>query len=254
MHDRDRRESHLDRQDAARILIADDDIVIQSVTGRVLQNAGFSVDTANDGRSAIEALENTDYDLVLMDCYMPGMDGFEATRAIRGPDSPAINPDVPVIAFSALEPANAEARWKDAGMNGHIQKSATSEMLVSAIRNWVGMNRPQDSGNNPGSPGPEIDHGIFDSLIDRFAAEVPATIIELNQALAKGRLDELEQISHRLKGSADVIGSSKLSKRASTAEQAARNGELAKARAPIQDLVDALEELASALSDAGLQA
>ena len=84
-----------------RVLLVEDNVVNQMVARRMLIKLGHEVELAHNGREAIEKLGRDRYDLVLMDCQMPEMDGFEATRIIRDPASPVLDHHVPVIAMTA---------------------------------------------------------------------------------------------------------------------------------------------------------
>jgi PAS domain S-box-containing protein len=120
-----------------RILVVEDNRINQMIAIKLLEKSGFSVGVASDGREAIEALSHEDFDLVLMDCHMPVMDGYEATRRIRDRSSSVRNPDIPIIALTA----NAMERDREAvlgvGMNGHIGKPINREQMLGVINTWL---------------------------------------------------------------------------------------------------------------------
>src|ERR1035438_69942 len=95
-------------------------------------------DVVADGRGALCALAEKDYDLVLMDCQLPEMDGYEATRRIRQPDTAVRNHDIPIIATTAHALAGDRERCMDAGMNGYVSKPLRHEALEQAIEHWTG--------------------------------------------------------------------------------------------------------------------
>lgn len=123
-----------------KILLVEDNELNQEIAIEILQEAGFIVDVANDGSVAVEKMreaENGKYDLILMDVQMPVMDGYEATRRIRGLDDPAAA-DIPIIAMTANAFDEDKKAALDAGMNGHIAKpidvSKLMELLESVLK------------------------------------------------------------------------------------------------------------------------
>lgn len=121
-------------QRSLRILLVEDNEVNQMVAGMLLKKMGHQVDTAENGQLAIEALEQQLYDLVLMDCQMPVMDGYEATRRIRK------NPqwkDLPVIAVTANVMQGDKDDCFASGMNDYITKPYNRKQLSAAITLWT---------------------------------------------------------------------------------------------------------------------
>jgi PAS domain S-box-containing protein len=121
-----------------RILVADDNAVNQRVALRILDKLGYRADAVGDGRQVIRALTTTPYDLVLMDCQMPEMDGYEATRMIRDPSSPVQDHAVPVLAMTAHAMDGDQDRCLNSGMNDYVPKPVTPQQLASAIERWIG--------------------------------------------------------------------------------------------------------------------
>jgi signal transduction histidine kinase/ActR/RegA family two-component response regulator len=123
--------------EGARVLLVEDNFVNQRVAVYMLSKLGARVDVAKHGREAIDILSNARYDLVLMDCQMPEMDGFEATRMIRDPASPVLDHDVPVVAMTANAFAEDRARALGAGMNDFLAKPVDRAMLASTLAKWL---------------------------------------------------------------------------------------------------------------------
>ncbi len=121
-----------------KILVAEDNPTNQDITLAVLSNAGIIARVVDDGRKAVEAVQKSFYDVVLMDIQMPELDGFEATRAIR--KIPALF-DLPIIAMTAHTLKGAEERCRAAGMNGYISKPVSQEKLFQAI---LGVLNPRE--------------------------------------------------------------------------------------------------------------
>ncbi|MEM7316731.1 MAG: response regulator, partial [Planctomycetota bacterium] len=117
-------------QTGTRILIADDSPVNQEVAKGLLEHAGHTVDTADNGREAVSALREADYALVLMDLEMPEMDGFEATREIRAlPNGDTI----PIIAMSAHDALEKQAACNNAGFDAYLAKPFNPDELLDLI-------------------------------------------------------------------------------------------------------------------------
>jgi PAS domain S-box-containing protein len=120
-----------------RILVAEDNIVNQEVALGLLRKLGLHADAVDDGIKAIESLKTDPYDLVLMDVEMPELDGLEATRIIRDPNSDVRNHQVPIIAMTAAAMEGDRERCLEAGMNGYISKPVSPYDLVEALNNWL---------------------------------------------------------------------------------------------------------------------
>ena len=124
-----------------RILLVDDNSINQKVAQGKLRSLGYEPDVASNGIEAVKALEQIDYDLVLMDCHMPEMDGFEATGVIRDPGSNVLNHSVPVIALTANNMKSDRERCLEAGMNDFLTKPVKVDALAEMVEKWSGINR-----------------------------------------------------------------------------------------------------------------
>lgn len=128
---------------SARILIAEDNIINQKVVQTMLQRMGYHSDVVCDGRETLRALANIPYDLVLMDCQMPEMDGFEASNQIRSGEAGALDARIPIIALTANAMKGDRERCMEAGMDDYLAKPLKSEELQAVILKWLknGENR-----------------------------------------------------------------------------------------------------------------
>ncbi|MCG8344332.1 MAG: PAS domain S-box protein [Chlorobiales bacterium] len=115
------------------ILVVDDSKTNLMVAVHMLKKMGYHVDTAEDGRKAIHALESKPYDLVLMDLQMPNMDGYECTREIRNPDSKVLDHNLPIIALTAHTREEDRKQCLECGMNDHLSKPVNFDILKNAI-------------------------------------------------------------------------------------------------------------------------
>jgi PAS domain S-box-containing protein len=117
------------------VLVVEDNELNQRVVCRMLDKLGCRVHVAPNGREALDLVETTSYHLILMDCQLPEMDGYETARRIRGLD--AAHPDVPIVALTANAMAGARERCLDAGMNDHLSKPANVDEIQQALERWI---------------------------------------------------------------------------------------------------------------------
>ncbi len=121
-----------------RILLVEDNVINQQIALRILEKKlGYHADVAENGREALDALEKSDYDLVLMDCQMPEMDGYEATQTIRNKASSARNHRIPIIAMTANAMKGDREKCLESGMDDYVTKPVNVKELTDAIKRWV---------------------------------------------------------------------------------------------------------------------
>jgi CheY-like chemotaxis protein len=121
-----------------RILLAEDNLVNQQVISAMLSRFPVAIDIANDGRQAVEALSKQSYDLVLMDCQMPELDGYEATKMLRDHENMFHKSRTPVIALTANAMQGDREKCLSAGMDDYLAKPFNIEELVSTLTRWIG--------------------------------------------------------------------------------------------------------------------
>ncbi len=120
-----------------RILVVDDNPTNQAVAKMILKKIGFSCQTANNGAQALQAIQEASWDLVLMDCQMPVMDGYEATRKLRLGHAGKENKSIPVIAMTAQAMKGDREQCIEAGMNDYLSKPVKPDQLNRIIVKWV---------------------------------------------------------------------------------------------------------------------
>ena len=198
-----------------RVLAVEDVAVNRELMRIFLEDEGYEVDLARDGIEAVEAVVAKSYDIVFMDMQMPGMDGLEATRAIRAMGGAYA--ELPIIALSANIIAHHAQGCLDAGMNDHITKPFTAQGLAKTIHWWVGESR------TPPSPvvaefAKQVGWASVKGLLDLLKAQ-----IELFERCSPGDLSQLQRQAHALRGAAAVLGYADLAAACKVVELAARS-------------------------------
>lgn len=233
------------------ILVAEDDVVAQMVAKKIIEQAGYTLDLASNGQEAVEALESGQYDLVLMDCLMPVMNGFEASQAIRSSDSPNIDSKIPIIAMTGLTAEDDKQRCIDSGMFEVISKPFGAEALIPVIRHCMAKIDGADTA--PDTADVEVkqtwDDGFRDDVIDQYLLEVPRVIGELQKAVDEADSGQLRQVAHRFRGATDLLNVSGLSARARALEHAANAEETELAITHATDLIEELNKLMRMLGE-----
>ncbi len=119
-----------------RVLIAEDNVVNQKVARKIVERLGYVVDVAPNGSAAVDAWHTGRYDLILMDCHMPGMDGYQATREIRGREA-GTDRRIPIVALTADAVKDVDKECRAAGMDGYISKPIDRERLKSLLEQYI---------------------------------------------------------------------------------------------------------------------
>jgi CheY-like chemotaxis protein len=126
------------------VLVVEDNPVNQKVVCHMLRKMGFTVELADDGRAGVEMLGQGAFDAVLMDCQMPVMDGYEATRAIRGLDDEVSR--IPIIALTANAMDGDREKCLAAGMDDYLSKPAKADQLREVLNKWIPLRSSSTSG------------------------------------------------------------------------------------------------------------
>ena len=214
----------------ARILLVEDNEINQQVAQELLEQAGFFVEIAGHGQYALDMLEGTSYDCVLMDVQMPVMDGFTATARIR--EQPRFK-DLPVLAMTANATVEDREKALLAGMNDHIAKPINPRTLYSALLKWIEHKQRDLSGLSvldvadmagldgltSELPGINTEVGVarvggntrfYHRLLNSFVQNNAATIQTIETSFGAGDLDAAVRLAHTLKGVAGNIGAETL--------------------------------------------
>jgi signal transduction histidine kinase/DNA-binding response OmpR family regulator len=224
----------------ARILVAEDDPVNQSVARGFLNRLGCHAVVVDDGDKAVSALASESFDLVLMDWHMPVMDGLEATRVIR---SRGLADHTPIVALTASAMEGDRERALAAGMSDYLSKPLRMDALEEVLGRWLGEEKADaaelDSGPGSGAPAGLPDRAVFDvagtserlgsqnmlaELVEVFAQQARELRAGITEALQRSALDDATLLAHRLKGAAASVGAVQVESLAARLESSADLG------------------------------
>jgi len=234
----------------SRVLVVEDNRANQEVAIGMLERLGCEVTIANDGIEALERLGEQRFELVLMDCHMPRMDGFEATRRIREMD--ASFSSVPIIAMTANVQKSAMDQCQSVGMNDYLSKPVKLGVLRDMLNRWLAADEPAQSEGDEAALRVAAANVVIDkaylaelreqigSAVDRviaaFLEDMPGYVAQLREASEAQDMTEMGRLAHTLKGAATNAGASRLAQKALQLEQEARSG----TRSSCENLVSAL--------------
>lgn len=220
------------------ILVVDDNDINQMVAEGILGRLGFHIHTAENGKIALEKLSTRRYTMILMDCQMPVMDGFEATRAIREMDSTTSNYNIPIIAMTANAIHGHREKCLAAGMDDYISKPLLPEDLVDIVSKWQ-QNTPIPMN---GTDITEKRIPLFDrsallqrimndeemmvSILDSFNSNIGDIEKKLEQSILARNFPDIELHAHSIKGAAAAVSAFSTQEIAESIEIAAQTEEL----------------------------
>jgi two-component system, sensor histidine kinase and response regulator len=259
------------------ILLVEDNVINQQVALGILQISGYSVTVVNNGREALEAHAQGGFDLILMDCHMPEMDGFEATRAIRLRERTSLGARrLPIIALTANAMARDREECLDAGMDDHLSKPFNMLALQEMLERWMAHAAGADGNTRALAAACEakaapadanLSHALDRNMLDQLAtvrtngraelltrviqvylAESPALVAKLKDAARAGDAPALASCAHSLKGCSANVGATALTHFCAEAEAFARRAETEQARGCVAKIESEHRSVQSALA------
>ncbi len=236
----------------ASVLVAEDYPANQLLAKRFLEAVGCHVYMANNGLEAVEALKKQDYDMIFMDCQMPVMDGYEATRVIRRFESETgSKKHIPIVALTAHALTGDKAKCLAAGMDEWVTKPFTRQEINEALQKWLpeqliipnhlSKSADSDSALHSTSKPPAIDtHFLrqnfnFDdaddlafiaSLKQAFKHSAEQTLVSLRESIGNNEAEQIRKLAHGLKSISANVGGMQLSALCKTMEQAGQQNQL----------------------------
>jgi signal transduction histidine kinase/DNA-binding response OmpR family regulator len=264
----------------ALVLLVEDNITNQAVARGVLKKFGINIEVAGNGEEAINMLSQHSYDLVFMDCQMPVMDGFMATKIIRDPHSSSEDHSVPVIAMTANAMRGDRARCLEAGMDDYLTKPVDPLELQRALAKWLPKQCHQEqieevnqellSNNEQQVPNSRYDASsaeekIFDyeglsarlmgddalmgSIAQVFLADLPSYFDQLKVAVDAEDVKQIIAHAHLIKGASANVGGIALSASAKIVEFAAREDDLETIHQELPKLAQHIKKLGHAMQE-----
>jgi two-component system sensor histidine kinase/response regulator len=233
------------------VLVVEDNASNQLVAQGILRLLGYRADVASDGTEALDALDRAEFDAILMDCQMPEMDGFTATREIRRREGPGRH--TPVIAMTAGASDSDRNLCLSAGMDDFLSKPVKPREIDAMLARWV-------VAADVVADDLVLDHDVLEELrqltpdgslladiVEVFLSSAPQHVLELQAAVAAGDAGAVRQCAHRLRGESAAVGAVELAALCRPLEEQAITGRLDGAPALASSIAAAFERAAGEL-------
>ncbi len=238
------------------VLVADDSPVNQEVAREALKALGVESTLVDDGARAVEAWRQGGFNAVLMDCGMPVLDGYSATREIRRIEQHEGRPRTPIVALTA-DVMSATNAWQDAGMDAYLTKPFTLASLSDCLSRFAGSERIEKGDAGPSSSrmiearaleqpsplDPDVLQGlrelagnsdaIVSKILRTYLSHAPARFVALEEAVEAGDMERIAAEAHALKSPSRNVGAMVLGGLCDTLEKRARSNDLSLLRDPI---------------------
>ena len=198
-----------------RVLVAEDNATNQLVAKSQLERLGYDVTLVSDGNAAVSAALREPFDAILMDCQMPVLDGYEATRRIRERQGDS---RTPIIALTANAMVSEREKCLDAGMDDYLSKPFRQKELAAVLEEWIPIDNGSEAELNAGIAElrSELGEEILSELIEIFARDAAAMLAELTRAVEARDYNEIARVAHALRS---AVGNFKARRAIDLAEQ-----------------------------------
>jgi PAS domain S-box-containing protein len=246
-----------------RVLVVEDNLTNQTLMKEQLGVLGYSVQIADDASRALEILSHQHHDIVLMDCQLPGMDGYQATEEMRRREGTGGH--IKIIALTAHVTGDQKQRCLDVGMDGYLAKPVKLQTLADTL-DACSSNRAIHAGNpqpvRSEHSGEELDpdalaeiavlskatgRNVFRKLADNFLSDLAGRLASITAAVEARNLGQLASLIHPLKSASAIIGAKQFSDICARVEQFASDGKADEAISLARDLLEAAKTLPDAL-------
>ncbi len=252
-----------------RVLLAEDNPVNQEVTRAMLASFGFEVAIAGSGSEALEAMSGGRFDAVLMDCQMPGMDGYEATREVRARESSGAGPAgsaprIPIIALTAHAMQGDREACLAAGMDDYLAKPFSAADLQKTLGKWLGGTAPAEAAECPAPRGGRLNPAALEDLrtLERSGAKgLVSRIVKTYLADSRRRMEALAlavdsedaeriwPIAHTLKSASGYVGAAVLAEMFRDLEEKGRAGATGGSREAFWAILEEFDAVGTALEE-----
>lgn len=244
----------VDGNEAPLVLAVDDHPINRDLLARQIRLLGLRAETAESGKVALSAWREGRFALVITDCHMPEMDGYEFARKVREYEIEESRARTPIVAWTANALAEEAGRCDAAGMDDLLVKPANLAQLRATLAKWLSINEADEesrvSSQHNGEP---IDYAVLNSVVPDpaahpqvlkdFLSHIRADHLKLAAMLAQGDRGDVEHTAHRMKGSSRMVGAKSLAACCESIEFAARDDDMTKARSAKAELDEAFNEL-----------
>jgi signal transduction histidine kinase/DNA-binding response OmpR family regulator len=216
-----------------KVLLVDDNLTNQVVARTMLEKFGVEVATCSNGQEALTQADSTKFDLILMDCQMPVMDGYEATREIRNKELAKFAKRVPIIAFTAHAMADESKKCTDAGMDDFLSKPVTLNKIEAILNKWLSIQagtslqviEPNSSVDS------EVHHTlqnmmpyeVYSQMLEQYIKTSHEYIIDISRFSNESSMDQYIRAAHTLKSTSSQLGAYKLAEIAKELEAKAHD-------------------------------
>jgi CheY-like chemotaxis protein len=238
-------------------LLAEDNPINRKVVLAMLNRLGYPTDAVSNGRDCVEALSHEDYDLVLMDCQMPELDGYGAARLVRDPSSKVRNHAVPIVALTAHAMPGDRDRCLAAGMNDYLTKPIELSQLEANLHKWLAGSVAGGEQRNSNERENRLrifdrdallqrvlgDEALLRDVILTFLEDIPKRMRALCEALAQRDLSRVQMEAHTIKGASANLSAESLQSSAAALEEAAQSGQFEATVTLVNRLQHAFEAL-----------
>jgi signal transduction histidine kinase/DNA-binding response OmpR family regulator len=250
-----------------KVLLAEDNALNQEIVLAMLEDTAYELSVVEDGRQALSVVDRQTFDAILMDCQMPTMDGFEATRLLRHQEAESGGRRIPVIALTANAVKGDRERCLEAGMDDYLAKPIGREQLLAVLERWTQpVQRPLSAASAPTPAASEapVDQSVLQGLrslqrpgkpdvlarfIEVFNRDAPRLVAQMNEAARAGDAEALRRAAHTLKSNSAAVGAAALSERCREIEQFARGGDIASSIELLACAEDELGQVVAALAN-----
>jgi PAS domain S-box-containing protein len=241
-HTKDNQMSETPPAIRGNLLLAEDNLTNQAVALGVLELEGYTVTVANNGKEALEAYAKGGFDLILMDCHMPEMDGFEATKKIREREAQSKARRIPIIALTANAMTQDREECLKAGMDDHLSKPYGRLQIREVLSRWMAQLGARDAAEaaaaDVNQDGDALDREVLEQLaavkrpgkgdlksevVGIYLSEAPQLVAKLKETVGAGDMPETARGAHTLRSSSANVGARRLSELCKDLENAARS-------------------------------
>lgn len=224
-----------------KVLAVDDENISREILKKMLEHQGYAVDAASDGETALTLWQQAHHSIVITDCHMPNMNGFELTKAIRNLEAQSQTPTCMIIALTANEGDQERQRCLEAGMDNMLSKPVNPEKLNTMLA-------PQPSNTKRNAAQPHmplhdtvpkqkvIDYVTLSQvfpdknrqhlMLSALQQHLQVALIELNQHIENANTTSVEAVAHRMKGACKMVGVNQVAASCDAIEQVAQQGRL----------------------------